>query len=411
MNASGVQKFDVAIVGGGLVGASLACALAPLGFSIVVLEKVPFRAASQPSYDDRALALSDSSCKILEGLDIWAALAAYATPIREIIVSEADRPGRVVLQASEMDLEAFGNVVEARVFGTAVLARLESLERVEFRCPATVTGVETKQTHALVSVDGEHNSAVIEARLVVAADGANSVVRDMLNIPVQTRDYKQSAVICNITPEKHHRNRAFERLTPTGPFAVLPHGGGRCGLVWSVASGDADRLMKMPEAEFLAAARRRFGGALGEFVRMGKRSSYGLKLVRAKQDIRPRVVILGNAAHTIHPVGAQGFNLGLRDVAVIAEVLADAAAMDPGAEPLLRAYSDWRRGDQDSTVAWSDGMVRLFANPAPAAAALRTAGLFMHALIPPLRRRLAANAMGYRGRVPKLAMGESLRGR
>ncbi len=153
----------------------------------------------------------------------------------------------------------------------------------------------------------------------------------------------------------------------------------------------------------------RFGGALGKFVRMGKRSSYPLKLVRAKQDIRQRVVILGNAAHTIHPVGAQGFNLGLRDVAVLAEVLADDAAADPGAESLLRAYSDWRRPDQDSTVSWSDGITRLFANPAPAAAALRSAGMFLHALIPPLRRRLAAHAMGYRGRVPKLAMGGSLR--
>jgi len=400
------EQFDIAIVGGGLVGASLACALAPLGFSRVVLERPAPRAASQPSYDDRTLALSYSSCRILEGLGLWRDLSAHATPIREIIVTELGRPGRVELKASEMGLEVFGNVVEARTFGMVVLARLEELEGVEVRCPVAVTGIETKDTSALLSL--EDSKYGIEARLVVAADGAQSLVREMLNVPVQTRDYSQTAIICNITPEHHHAGRAFERLTPSGPFAVLPHAGDRCGLVWSVASEDAGALMEMDEADFLTAAQQRFGNELGEFLRMGKRSSYPLKLVRAKRDIHQRCVIIGNAAHTIHPVGAQGFNLGLRDIAVLAEVLANDGANDPGTDKILMTYSDWRRPDQDATVAWSDGMTRIFANPAPAMAVLRSAGMIAHALIPALRRRLASSAMGYRGRVPKLAMGEPL---
>jgi len=240
---------------------------------------------------------------------------------------------------------------------------------------------------------------------VVAADGARSVIRDRLGIPTEQHDYGQTAVICNVTPEQHHQNRAFERFTPTGPFAILPHLGERCGLVWCVATKDADALISLPEVDFLQAAEQRFGGELGRFVQMGRRSSYPLKLVRASEDIGPRTVIIGNAAHAIHPVGAQGLNLGLRDVAVLTEVVADRGGMDPGDPSLLQRYSDWRRADQDATIAWSDGLARIYANPTRLVAAARTAGLFAHALFPSLRRALASRAMGYSGRVPGLALG------
>lgn len=400
------EKYDIAIVGGGLVGASLACALAPLGYRVVVLEKTPRRAASQPSYDDRTLALSHSSCKILESLGLWPELSAHATPIRQIIATELGRPGRVEMTASEMGLEAFGNVVEARAFGSVILDRLEQMDEISVHCPAAVSQLECKEGSGVLTVSD--SDTPIEARLVVAADGAASVVREMMGIKVETRDYEQTAVICNITPEQPHNGRAFERLTATGPFAVLPHAGTRCGLVWSMETEEAARAMEMDEASFLEAAHERFGNDLGRFVKMGRRSSYPLKLVRALQDIHQRVVVIGNAAHTIHPVGAQGFNLGLRDVAVLAEVLADPAVGDPGNEATLKAYSEWRQPDQQSTVAWSDGMTRMFANPSPIMATLRSAGMFAHALIPSLRRRLASSAMGYRGKVPKMALGEKL---
>jgi 2-octaprenyl-6-methoxyphenol hydroxylase len=189
---------------------------------------------------------------------------------------------------------------------------------------------------------------------------------------------------------------------------VLPHLGDRCGLVWCVAGAESEALLAMPEADFLAGARRRFGGELGDFVKVGKRTAYPLRLVRADRDVHERLVILGNAAHAIHPIGAQGFNLGLRDVAVLAEVMAGRAAGDPGNASVTGAYGAWRRPDHDSTIAWSDGMARLFANPSPAAALVRSAGLFAHALVPALRRRLTSSAMGYRGRVPALALGQPL---
>jgi 2-octaprenyl-6-methoxyphenol hydroxylase len=406
----GNNCYDVAIIGGGLVGASLACALAPLGLGIAVIEAVPFKATAQPSYDDRTLALSHSSCRILEGIGIWPCLEGSTTAIREVIVTELGRPGRVVLTPSEMGLDAYGHVVEARMFGAAVVRELDRIPNIDLLCPARVTAVKTGAESAMLTIEADGREIILQASLLVAADGVGSTVRRLLEIPAREHDYGQTAVICNVTPEHPHRGRAFERLTSTGPFAVLPHVGDRCGMVWSVASTDAERLLAMPENEFLDAARSRFGGELGAFVKMGARSAYPLKLVRAEQDVHERLVILGNAAHAIHPIGAQGLNLGLRDVAVLAEVLAGAAGGDPGSQRLLRGYSDWRRPDHASTIAWSDGMARLFANPSPAAALLRSAGMVAHALVPALRRRLTSSAMGYRGRVPRLAIGQPLQG-
>ena len=412
MNEEIKQDFyDVAIIGGGLVGASLACALAPLGLKVALIEAVAFRSASQPSYDDRTLAMSASSCKILDGLGIWSGLE-NATPIREVHVRELGRPGCVVMNPGELGLDRFGHVVEARVFGAAITRKIPRLENLSFLCPASVTSISIDEDAATVEFTGETGQEQIRASLLVAADGANSFIRESLGIEAEKHDYRQTAVICNITPERDHRGRAFECFTPTGPFAVMPHVDGRCGLIWCVPTGQSELMMELPEDEFLRQAHRRFGDRLGKFMKMGRRSSYPLRLVRAQKDIRPRVVILGNAAHAIHPIGAQGFNLGLRDVAALAELLADerkkGSAADFGSMDLLNRYSEWRKQDQRGTIAYSDGLARIFSNPTGLAATARTAGLLAHALIPSLRRQLAVRAMGYRGRIPRLALGESL---
>lgn len=406
------ERYDVAIIGGGLVGASLACALSPLGLRVALIEAVAFRAASQPSYDDRTLALSASSCRILEALGIWPALQSNATPIREIQVRELDRPGRVVMKPQELGLDRFGHVVEARVFGAAVLERIPDLPNLDFFCPAEVVSVAAGEDVAAVGIADADGERRIEASLLVGADGARSFVRESLGIPTEQHDYHQTAVICNVTPEQDHAGRAFECFTPTGPLAVMPHVEGRCGLIWCVARDDAERLLDLPDSEFLRQAHRRFGDHLGAFLKLGRRSSYPLKLVRALEDVRPRAVILGNAAHAIHPIGAQGFNLGLRDVAVLAELLAEECRRgdeaDPGDRGLLTRYSQWRRKDQGGTIAYSDGLARIFSNPSPLASAARSAGMLAHAFVPALRRQLAVRAMGYRGRIPRLARGEPL---
>jgi len=411
-NHPGSNRYDVIIVGGGLVGASLACALAPLGLRVALIEAVAFRAASQPSYDDRTLALSASSCRILEAIGVWPALQPSATAIREIHVRELDRPGHVVMDPADLGLDRFGHVVEARVFGAAMAAALPRLEQLDFLCPASVAGLEIGDDCAVVEYHDGDGTMRIEGTLLVGADGAQSFVRDTLGIETERHDYGQTALICNITPEQPHEGRAFELFTPSGPFAVMPHVEGRCGLIWCVESAAAKELLELPDAGFLQRAHARFGNHLGAFVKIGKRSSYPLRLVRARQDVQPRAVILGNAAHAIHPIGAQGFNLGLRDVAVLAEVLADAVRRNArgsiGDLEVLRRYSQWRAPDQQGTIAYSDGLARIFSNPSPLAAAARTAGLLAHAFIPPLRRQLAVRAMGFRGRTPRLALGEPL---
>jgi 2-octaprenyl-6-methoxyphenol hydroxylase len=408
----GAHRYDVAIIGGGLVGASLACALSPLGLKTALVETAAFRAKSQPSYDDRTLALSASSCRILQGLGVWPKVAANATPIRQIQVRELGRPGRVIMAPSELGLDRFGNVLEARVFGQAMAETMPALEHVDLFCPASLTAFEAGDEECRLHVDGADGPSEFSTRLLVGADGAESFVRESMGIETERHDYGQSAVICNVTPEEDHAGRAFELFTPSGPMAVMPHVEGRVGLIWCVPGEEVPALMDLPEADFLRRANARFGQRLGRFLRMGRRNSYPLKLVRALHDTAPRTVLIGNAAHAIHPVGAQGFNLGLRDVATLAEVLADAVRSDAGADAgsaeLLRRYSDWRKPDQDGTIAYSDGLARIYSNTTPVVSLGRLAGLLAHAFVPSLRRQMAVRAMGFRGQIPRLARGEAL---
>ena len=410
MNArAGHPDFDVIIAGGGLIGCTLACALGSLGLEVAVVEPVERELESQPSFDDRTLALSRSSCRSLDGIGVWEHLRADATPIRRIIVTEMGRPGRVVLDPAETGLGEFGHVVEARRFGVALHQAMARLDSVQMLCPAAVTRLSQNTEEVQVGIELGDGERDYRARLLVAADGAFSSIRSLLDIPVTEYDYEQTAVICNFIPQYAHEGRAFERFTSTGPFAVLPHVGERCGLVWSVSRAEAERLMALAERDFLTEATDRFGSELGAFTRMGRRSAYPLRLLRAERDIDQRVAIIGNAAHAIHPVGAQGFNLGCRDVAVLAELLAESRD-DPGDPETLRRYSEWRRPDHEATIGLSDGLTRLFSNSSMMASSLRSAGLIAHALLPSLRRRLAAGAMGYRGRIPMLAKGRALTG-
>lgn len=410
MSAGAASTFDIAVVGGGLVGATLAHALSLQGWRVAMLEAVAPRAESQPSYDDRTLALSDSSCRILRGLGMWPALEDSATPIRRVIVRELDGPGRVELDPADHGLEQFGHVVEARAFGAAIMGLLPGHHSLTTFMPAAVSALETGGPAVKLAFNHENDSREIGAALVVGADGATSFVRNAVGIGAGEHDYGQTAVVCNITPSEPHQGRAFECFTATGPMAILPHRGERCGLVWCLDGAEAKRVLELADDAFLDAARARFGNELGQFLEVGRRSSYPLRQVRALRDTAERTVVLGNAAHTIHPIGAQGFNLGLRDVAVLAELLADArrSGTDPGDPGLLEAYHDWRAHDQVATIDWSDTLARIYSNPGAGARLLRSTGLIAHRLLPSLRRRTAARAMGYRGRIPRLALGESL---
>jgi 2-octaprenyl-6-methoxyphenol hydroxylase len=403
------SDFDIIIAGGGMVGATLALALARTGYRVVVLEARPPGAPDQPSYDERTTALSFGSRRILDTLGLWEAVAPRATPIDRIHVSERGRFGVTRLCARDEGVPALGYVVANRALGAAWQGALDDTS-VAFITPARVRGYRLGGDGVTVDLEQDGRPCELHAQLLVAADGTDSAVRAMAGIGVRERDYGQTAVIANVTPDRDHGNVAYERFTDEGPIALLPLNEGRCALVWTRPSSRMDATLALSDADFLSVLQSRFGWRLGRFVRAGRRAAYPLRLTRAQRDSAARLVLVGNASHTVHPVAGQGFNLALRDVAVLADLLAEAARHggDPGDGSLLDAYSQWRRRDLDTVQLYTDGLVRLFTNPWPPLAHLRGAALAGLDVCGPLRRRLARQSMGLAGRLPRLARGRAL---
>jgi 2-octaprenyl-6-methoxyphenol hydroxylase len=407
------RSVDVAIVGGGMVGASLAVALAPLGLDIALVEAVPHDAAAQPSFDERTTALSNGSRRILDTLGVWSGALALATPIRRIHVSDQGRFGFARIDAAEQGLEAMGYVVANRALGGTLWPLLKAGPGVHIRCPARVCGITPGAAGVRIEIAQDGAASVIDARLVVAADGAQSAVRGAFGVDAQTRDYGQTAIITTVLPQRFHDHVAYERFTGSGPLALLPLDGGRCTLVLTLSPAAAEAAMAWPDAEFLAEVQRRFGFRLGRFLKVGRRAAYPLSLSVATRTSTGRCVIIGNAAQGLHPVAGMGFNLGLRDVASLAELIADRrheSAFDAGHEGLLAEYDAWRKQDRGGVIAFTDGLVRLFANPLGLVQRLRNVGLLAFDVFPPAKAALSrlSTGMGSGVRVPKLARGVAL---
>jgi 2-octaprenyl-6-methoxyphenol hydroxylase len=419
-------RFDIAIVGGGMVGASLAVALEGLGVRIALIEAVPYDAASQPSFDERTTALSNGSRRILETLDIWPAVSSAATPIRKIHVSDQGHFGFARIDAAEQRLPAMGYVVPNRSLGSALWSRLSHAANVRVFCPAQVRRVNVReQTVELILSEGASGSAgpsettsanlhesTVEASLVVAADGAQSAVRSGFGVEAEIRDYEQTAIITAVLPQRFHDYVAYERFTDSGPLALLPLADGRCTLVLTLTPASAESAMTWSDQEFLAEVQRRFGFRLGRFLKAGRRVPYPLSLTRSDRTSAGRCVIVGNAAQGLHPVAGMGFNLGLRDVACLAELLADhrrAGNTDTGDACMLAEYDAWRAADRGGIIAFTDGLVRLFSNPLGAVQRLRNLGLLAFDVLPPAKAALSRLSTGAAGRVPKLARGVALR--
>jgi len=404
------QPYDILIIGGGLVGASLARALAPLPLRVAIVDNQPLQRRLQSGFDVRALALSYGSRRILEALGCWSDIAATASPIEHIHVSDRGHFGISRLHAADYQLPALGYVCAADQLGNALAAQLDGQSNLDSYIPDQVTAIDIGEQQATLTLD--NNADTLSARLVVAADGSNSPIRGMLDIPGRRRDYGQTAVIATVRPQRPHHQVAYERFTDSGPMAMLPLTEDRCSLVWTVATEHADELLELDPAAFLRRLGERFGSRLGRFTDVGQRHAFPLFQQFSDDPLSSRVVLLGNAAHTLHPVAGQGFNLGLRDVATLADVLADCAgqgdsgdAGDPGSFQLLRDYQQWRRNDQRRTAQFTDALARIFTNPLPPVALARNSALALLDISPPLKRRFAAAAMGINGRQPRLAMG------
>ena len=402
-------EYDIVIAGGGMIGTSLALALAPLGLRVAVVEAVARSVDSQPSFDDRSTALSRSTQRMFEAMGLWDDIVAASTPIRSIHVSDKGRFGFSHIDAEEQGVEALGYVVINRVLGGVLQEALRDVDGVDIICPARIVDVELSVdvAEAIVESDGERDT--LRCKLLVAADGARSAVRDMMGIGAETRQYEQRAVIGNLQTEIALYNRAYERFTPQGPLAILPVADERAAFVWTVLEQDAERVLGLDDEAFVAELQAEFGLRLGEFSRVGKRASYPLVLSKALRLTAERSVLIGNAAHGLHPVSAQGFNLGLRDVAALCDCIADAEAADPGNARLLRRYAEWRRSDQRKLVRFTDGLVRLFGSSRKPLGALRNIGMLGFDLVPGVRSVFAKHTMGLAGRLPRLSRGVPLK--
>lgn len=411
-SASAVQDIDVAIVGGGLVGATLALALRGTSLKVLLIEGVAPDSAAQPSFDDRTTAIGNGTRSIFETLGVWTAMRGEAAPIKAIHVSDAGRFGFARLRASEQRLEAFGFVVPNRVIGLALWRDLADSANLQLRVPARCETVTLQDDGALLATRSEaQGSEQWRARLVVAADGAQSLVRMASGIDASINDYDQVAIVVNVAADRPHDGTAFERFTPSGPLAVLPLADGSYTFVWTLRPGVAEEVMALPDAAFLLRLQQCFGWRAGRLQRVGRRNAYPLQLTRAAASIAHRAVLVGNAAQALHPVAGQGFNLGIRDAAILAELLADAAdaGADPGSQPLLADFAARREADRRGVTGFTDNLVRMFGSERAGVPAVRDLGLLMFDLLPPAKSALSRISWGFAGSVPRLARGLGLR--
>lgn len=387
------MNTHLAIIGGGLVGASLALALQQgfkqRGWQISLIEPFAPGSAFQPSYDARSSALALGSQQIYQRLGLWPAIAERAEAIQTIWISEQNRFAGAKLCAAQEGVAALGYVVENAWLGHCLWQALDP-EVVQWRCPAQVTALKAQAGGYQLTLD---DGSPLDCALAVLADGGRSNLREQLGIAVQQRAYGQSALIANISSELPHQGQAFERFTANGPLALLPLVENRSALVWTRTPSEAQRLSTLPEAEFLAALQADFGYRLGTLTQVGSRHLYPLTLSESTEQIRRHLVVLGNAAHSLHPIAGQGFNLSLRDALTLAETLL-ASEQPLGDLATLQRYQERQRLDQQLTVGFSDKVTRLFSNSQPLLTAGRGLGLLGLDLLPPAKSWLARQAMG-----------------
>jgi len=402
------QSFDLAIVGGGLAGASLAAALRDVPLSVALIEAHAPDSTAQPSFDERTTALGNASRRAFQALGLWDALAPEAASITSIHVSDAGRFGFARLAAEEFGQQALGYVVPNRVLGRELWRRLADAARITAFMPARLRALQVHTSHAELEVEQDGRCRSLRARLVVAADGAQSVVRKAAGLGATFEDYGQVAVVAALRTDRRNDGIAFERFTTAGPMALLPlrgQGDAWRTLVWAATPEHAARLMELPEQEFMCSWQTAFGWRAGRALEVGKRGRYPLALTRSAGSISPRIVLLGNAAQSLHPVAGQGFNLALRDVGLLADMLASANGVDIGAPEWLAGFEAGRHTDRDGVVQFTDTLVRAFGSRHSAVRAARDAGLLLFDLLPPAKRALSRVSLGFGARTPRLSRG------
>jgi len=400
-----MSEYDIAIVGGGLVGSSLACALAFSSYRIALIDSQPLVdiQLKADQLDGRSIALALSSKKMLFALGLWGSLQEHATAIKKIHISDQGRFGATRLDSARYEVESFGYLVPADHLIHTLNKQVDSLDNVTRLQPYKVSAIENHSDHVILK---QEDGAAVQATLLLAADGANSFIRKALGIKVEEKQYQQSAIVGSVECEQAHNNTAYERFTQDGPLALLPREGNRCGFIWMNPTEVAESTLTLSDSAFMHKLQEAFGFRLGHFQSVSKRFTYPLALLMSEQRVQQRVVLIGNAAQTLHPIAGQGLNLALRDIAELVELLNENDLNSVDGK--LKDYADKRQPDIEKTIRFTDRLNFLFNADYPVLKQSRGLGLAMLGAIPVLEERIVKQNLGESGSSSSLLRGNAV---
>lgn len=389
-----VKSFDVIIAGGAMAGSTLALALNALSrraLSIAIIEPFQTNHHAHPGFDSRSIALAHGTVELLKSWGLWQSLSPFATPITQIHVSDRSHAGMVNFDSTHLGLDALGYVVELSKVGQQYAEKINACDNITYFCPLSVEHVERSPEHVSVTLSDQQR---ITGKLLVAADGALSTSSAQMGFVRQEHDFEQVALIANVVSAQQHRGRAFERFTASGPLALLPMSDDRLSLVWCLSAEQAEQMLYASDSEFLAQLQTMFGWRLGRFLQVGQRSTYPLILRYHSQTIAHRFVTIGNAAQTLHPIAGQGFNLGIRDIATLAQVLTEEDTQSMGEYRQLATFRQRREADRQATIQLTSTLVHLFSNDWLTLRVGRNLGLMAMENIPLLKAPLLNHTLG-----------------
>ena len=402
---AGERQYDILIAGGGMVGASLACALGNTGLTVALIEAAdtPKAPAIDDPYGLRVSAITLASQCILQNLGVWETIKANRiSPFREMHTWDAGGDGRIHFDSAEIGEATLGHIIENQLIQASLYERCRDFENIDIIQQDAVQFFEVQEGH----VDLKLKSGMeLKARLLVGADGRDSGIRELAGISTTGWEYQQTAVVASVTPEKSHQETAWQRFLATGPLAFLPLSNRDCSIVWSTTPDEAGHLLDLSEDEFCRQLENAFESKLGRILHVGPRAAFPLRLQHATEYVKPRIALVGDAAHAIHPLAGQGVNLGLLDAATLAEVLLQSAGQgkDPGGYGVLRRYERWRKGENLGMMFAMDGFKKVFGSDVAPVRMLRSLGLNLADQMEPLKNQIMIRAMGLQRDFPELA--------